>query len=138
MLKRIDEIIAQVGACRGAGVRFGDADKKQTCRGLGTAMCKECGCICRMSRKAIDEVGCPTSACGGEIARKRAKARKAATKLSACQEHGYWVDPGSTVEFSGGRRFIKLAKERVRYTGINDHSVVEIGGTGWSHVLVFL
>ncbi len=52
-----------------------------------------------------------------------------------CQERWLLIEPGSTVEFSGGRRFIKLADQWDRYTGINDHSVVEIGGTGFiSHV----
>ena len=67
LLKRIDEIIAQVGPYPHAELRSSNADKKQTCRQL-KVICKECGCICRMSRKVIDEVGCPTCACGGEMA----------------------------------------------------------------------
>jgi len=52
-----------------------------------------------------------------------------------CQERWLLIEPGSTVEFSGGRRFITLADQWDRYTGINDHSVVEIGGTGFiAHV----
>jgi len=65
--KRIDEIIARVGPYPQAELRSSNAEKKQTCRQL-KVICKECGCICRMSRKAIDEVGCPTCACGGEMA----------------------------------------------------------------------
>jgi len=65
--KRIDEIIAQVGPYPHAELRSSNAEKKQTCRQL-KVICKECGCICRMSRKAIDEVGCPTCACGGVMA----------------------------------------------------------------------
>jgi hypothetical protein len=43
-----------------------NAPKKQTCRQLKVE-CNECGCLCRMSRKAIDEIGCPTCACGGKM-----------------------------------------------------------------------
>jgi hypothetical protein len=64
LLKRLDEIIAEVGPYPHAELTSSNAPKKQTCRQL-KVICKECGCICRMSRKAIDEVGCPTCACGG-------------------------------------------------------------------------
>lgn len=66
LLKRLDAIIAEVGTYPHAELKSSNAPKKQTCRQL-KVICQECECICRMSRKAIDEVGCPTCACGGKM-----------------------------------------------------------------------
>ena len=66
LLKRIEEIVAEVGPYPHAELKSSNAPKKQTCR-QRKVVCQECGCICRMSRKAIDEVGCPTCACGGQM-----------------------------------------------------------------------
>jgi hypothetical protein len=38
--------------------------KTQSTRQL-KVVCKDCGCICRMTRKWMEEVGCPFCACGG-------------------------------------------------------------------------
>ena len=39
-------------------------EKKQTTRML-KVVCEECGCVIRMTKTWIEEVGCPTCACGG-------------------------------------------------------------------------
>jgi hypothetical protein len=41
--------------------------KKQGTRML-KVVCTACACIVRMTRTSIDEVGCPTCACGGSMA----------------------------------------------------------------------
>ena len=41
--------------------------KKQTTRMLKVT-CAACGCIARMARQWLDEVGAPTCACGGDMA----------------------------------------------------------------------
>ena len=64
--KRLQEITDAVGLYPHAELKHSNASPKQSCRLLKVA-CIECGCICRMSRKAIDEVGCPTCGCGGEM-----------------------------------------------------------------------
>lgn len=43
-----------------------DGPKKQVSRQLKVE-CPDCPCIVRMSRKAIDEIGTPTCACGGKM-----------------------------------------------------------------------
>lgn len=63
---RLKELVAEVGDYPHAKLDKSNAPKKQTCRQL-KVICEECGCICRMSRKAIDDVGCPTCACGGQM-----------------------------------------------------------------------
>ena len=44
-----------------------DGRKKQTTRMLKVA-CEDCGCIVRMTRQWLDQVGAPTCACGGAMA----------------------------------------------------------------------
>lgn len=66
LTKRLQEIADEVGAYPHAKLDKSNAPKKQTCRQL-KVVCQECGCICRMSRKALDEVGPPTCACGGQM-----------------------------------------------------------------------
>ena len=46
----------------------GTNHKKQSTRMLKVT-CIECGCIVRMTQKWLDDVGCPTCACGGAMER---------------------------------------------------------------------
>jgi hypothetical protein len=63
---RLKEIADELGPYPHAKLDKTNAPKKQTCRQLKVE-CVECGCICRMSRTSLDEVGAPTCACGGEM-----------------------------------------------------------------------
>ena len=64
---RLQEVTDTIGPYPHAKLDKSSTPKSQVCRLLKVA-CVECGCICRMSRKAIDKVGCPTCACGGQMA----------------------------------------------------------------------
>ncbi len=66
LAKRLDTLIAEIGPYPHAELKSSNAPKKQTCRQL-KVICETCGCICRMSQKAIDDPGCPTCACGGKM-----------------------------------------------------------------------
>jgi len=64
--EQLQAVADEVGKYPHAELTHSTNPKKQTCRQL-KVICEDCGCICRMSRKAIDEVGCPTCACGGQM-----------------------------------------------------------------------
>lgn len=60
----LDEVAEIVGLFPNPEIeRSVAASRSQVSRQL-KVQCPECGCIARMSRKAIDEVGLPTCACG--------------------------------------------------------------------------
>ncbi len=63
---RLEEVAALLGPYPHSALFHSAAEKKQTCRQL-KVVCEKCGCICRMSQKAIDDPGCPTCACGGAM-----------------------------------------------------------------------
>jgi hypothetical protein len=63
---RLEEVAAQVGPYPHGALTFTSGQKKQTCRQI-KVHCPECECICRMSRKCIDEIGPPTCACGTQM-----------------------------------------------------------------------
>lgn len=62
--ERLKEIITKVGDYPHAELKSSNAPKKQGTR-LLKALCKECGCVIRITRKWVDEVGLPTCGCGG-------------------------------------------------------------------------
>jgi hypothetical protein len=62
----LQEMTDAIGPYPHAELKHSNAPKSQKCR-LLKVICSTCGCICRMSRKAIDEVGCPTCACGSPM-----------------------------------------------------------------------
>jgi len=39
-------------------------------------VCQECGCVVRMTRKWLDEVGEPTCGCGGKMVEEEAEEEK--------------------------------------------------------------
>jgi len=73
LTERLKEVISRIGPYPHAELKYSNAPKKQTCRQL-KVVCEKCGCICRMSRQAIDEVGCPTCACGGQMMEEESEA----------------------------------------------------------------
>ena len=62
---RLSELAQELGAYPHKRLRI-EAIAKQTTRQLKVE-CTACGCICRMSRKAIDDCGTPTCACGTKM-----------------------------------------------------------------------
>lgn len=68
---RLQQLTDAIGPYPHAELTHSNAPKAQKCR-LLKVVCEDCGCICRMSRKAIDEVGCPTCACGGQMVEEEA------------------------------------------------------------------
>jgi predicted RNase H-like HicB family nuclease len=64
---RLKEISDAIGPYPHAELKHSNAPPKQSTRMMKVA-CKECGCVVRMTRKWLDEVGAPTCACGGEMA----------------------------------------------------------------------
>jgi hypothetical protein len=63
---RLEELIAQIGPYPHAKLVHSNRPKKQTTRMLKVT-CPDCGCICRMTAKWIEDCGCPTCACGGQM-----------------------------------------------------------------------
>lgn len=66
---RLRAIIEEIGEYPHATLdklAVSNAPPKQSSRQL-KVVCEKCDCIIRMSRKSIDEVGCPTCACGGRM-----------------------------------------------------------------------
>jgi len=61
---RLKELIEQLGEYPHARLVASNRPKTQTTR-MRLIRCPDCGCICRMTRKWVQEVGCPTCACGG-------------------------------------------------------------------------
>lgn len=63
---RLGELIEKLGEYPHARLVASHTPKTQSCRQLKVT-CVECGCICRMSQKALDDPGPPTCACGGQM-----------------------------------------------------------------------
>lgn len=64
--ERLHAVAAELGPYPHAALNGASGKKKQTTRMLKVA-CDSCGCIVRMTRQWLDEVGAPTCACGGEM-----------------------------------------------------------------------
>ena len=64
---RLKVLIETLGPYPHAKLVASHKPKTQTCRQL-KVVCAACGCICRMSQKALDDPGPPTCACGGQMA----------------------------------------------------------------------
>jgi len=62
---RLRAMTDAIGPYPHAELTHSNAPKKQGCR-LLKVVC-ECGCVVRMTRKWLDEVGPPTCGCGGEM-----------------------------------------------------------------------
>jgi hypothetical protein len=62
---KLREMTASIGPYPHAELTQSNAPKKQGCRLLKVAC--ECGCVVRMTRKWLDEVGPPTCGCGGAM-----------------------------------------------------------------------
>jgi hypothetical protein len=63
---RLHAIAEALGPYPHAALSGGEGRKKQTTRMLKVA-CAECGCIVRMTRQWLEEVGTPTCGCGGAM-----------------------------------------------------------------------
>jgi hypothetical protein len=63
---RLVRFISKVGPYPHAELRHSNAPPKQSTR-MMKVECKDCGCIVRMTRKWLEEIGPPTCACGGEM-----------------------------------------------------------------------
>lgn len=61
----LQQITDAIGPYPHAKLTHSNAPKKQSCR-LLKVVC-ECGCVVRMTRKWLDEVGPPTCGCGSEM-----------------------------------------------------------------------
>ena len=64
---RLHALTEQLGQYPHATLTGGDGRKKQSTRMLKVA-CPDCGCIVRMTRQWLDQVGAPTCACGSAMA----------------------------------------------------------------------
>jgi len=66
---RLRTITDEIGPYPHAELKHSNATKKQGTR-MRKVVCTDpdCGCICRMTAKWIDELGCPTCACGSPMA----------------------------------------------------------------------
>ena len=62
---RLKEVTEAIGPYPHAELTHSNAPKKQSCRLLKVAC--ECGCVVRITRKWLDEVGPPTCGCGGAM-----------------------------------------------------------------------
>src|SRR5262249_48098986 len=67
LTERLHAIAKSIGPFPHATLDPVTGRKKQSTRMLRVT-CTECGCIVRMTRQWIEEVGTPTCACGGEMA----------------------------------------------------------------------
>ena len=63
---RLHALTERIGPYPHASLSASGGRKKQTTRMLKVA-CTACGCIVRMTRQWLDEVGAPTCACGGDM-----------------------------------------------------------------------
>jgi len=63
---RLERIVAKLGEYPHSKLKHSNAPKKQSTR-MKKVECDNCGCIVRMTRKWLEEVGCPTCACGGAM-----------------------------------------------------------------------
>jgi hypothetical protein len=68
---RLKEVTAAIGPYPHAELTHSNATKKQSCRLLKVAC--ECGCVVRITRKWLDEVGPPTCGCGGVMVEEEAE-----------------------------------------------------------------
>ncbi|MCA8951150.1 MAG: transcription elongation protein SprT [Planctomycetes bacterium] len=64
---RLHALAEVLGPYPHAALNGASGRKKQTTRMLKVT-CAACGCIARMARQWLDEVGAPTCACGGDMA----------------------------------------------------------------------
>ena len=64
--RKLEAVTAEAGPYPHAELKHSNAPPKQSTRML-KVVCKECGCVVRMTRKWLDDVGTPTCACGGEM-----------------------------------------------------------------------
>jgi len=64
---RLQRLSEELGPYPHAALNGGDGRKKQTTRML-KVKCADCGCIARMTRQWLDDVGAPTCGCGGTMA----------------------------------------------------------------------
>ncbi len=64
---RLHALLQSIGPYPHARLVASNAPKTQTTRMLKVE-CEECGCVVRMTRKWLEEAGCPTCGCGGEMA----------------------------------------------------------------------
>lgn len=64
--KRLEGLTAEIGPYPHAELKHSNAPPKQSTRML-KVVCEDCGCVVRMTRKWLDEAGCPTCACGGQM-----------------------------------------------------------------------
>jgi len=62
---KLREMTGAIGPYPHAELMHSNAQKKQSCRLLKVAC--DCGCVVRMTRKWLDEVGPPTCGCGGAM-----------------------------------------------------------------------
>jgi hypothetical protein len=60
------ETIKTLGKYPHAELVSSNAEPKQTTR-MMKCECPGCGCVIRMTRKWLEEAGCPTCACGEEM-----------------------------------------------------------------------
>ncbi|MCC7065852.1 MAG: transcription elongation protein SprT [Planctomycetes bacterium] len=63
---RLHALAEAIGPYPHATLSGGNGKKKQSTRMLKVT-CPECGCIARMTRQWLEEVGAPTCACGGTM-----------------------------------------------------------------------
>lgn len=67
LAERLHTIAEELGAYPHAALTGGDARKRQSTRMLKVS-CPDCGCLARMTRQWLDQVGAPTCGCGGTMA----------------------------------------------------------------------
>jgi len=73
---RLREAADAIGPYPHAELKHSNASPKQSTRML-KVVCKECGCVVRMTRKWLDDVGTPMCACGGEMFEEGCEVRAA-------------------------------------------------------------
>lgn len=64
--ERLHALAEQLGPYPHAALNGGEGRKKQSTRMLKVA-CADCGCVVRMTRQWLDQIGAPTCACGGSM-----------------------------------------------------------------------
>lgn len=71
LAERLSILVAEVGPYPHAELKHNTSPPTQTTRML-KILCMDCGCVARMTRKWLDEVGPPTCACGGAMEEQEA------------------------------------------------------------------
>lgn len=66
LAERLHALTTKLGPYPHAELKHSNAPPKQTTRMIKVE-CNDCGCICRMTRKWLEEAGAPTCACGGNM-----------------------------------------------------------------------